>query len=154
MRIAFVCMGNICRSPMAEAVTRQLLVQAGLGAKVQVSSFGTTGYHAGDGADPLTVRALIERGWEPGEHVARHLRPSDLPPLDLVLCSDDSVMEAVLRLSPPDPTRVRLMRSFDPVAPPGAQVPDPYGRSLAAFSATLETIEPACRDLVDSLVSA
>jgi protein-tyrosine phosphatase len=139
---------------MAEAVTRQLLLDAGLDSKVQVSSFGTTGYHAGDGADPLTVRALVERGWDPGAHVSRHLRSSDLPPLDLVLCSDDSVMEAVLRLSPPDPTRVRLMRSFDPTAPAGAQVPDPYGRSLAAFTATLETIEPACRGLVASLTTA
>lgn len=152
MRIAFVCLGNICRSPMAERVARRLIEQAGLSASVSVESFGTAGYHVGEPADPQADSALARGGWPSGGHRARRINRADLLGLDLVLCADRSNLADVTALAGgPDPERLRLLRSFDPASPPGADVPDPWGLDDAGFDRCLALIEDACRGLVDGL---
>ena len=149
-----VCLGNICRSPMAEAVARALVAEAGLDGDVMVDSFGTTGAHVGEGADPRALAALSRRGWSLPGHRARQLRASELAAIDLVLCADQANVAAVHRLARPDAGRVRLLRSFDPGATPGDdEVPDPWGGDDLAFDLALGRIEAACRGLVGHLAA-
>lgn len=153
MRIAMVCHGNICRSPMAEAVARALLAKAGLGDEVVVESFGTSREHAGEGIDPRAAAALARRGWSMSGHHARQLRAADVALTDLVLCADRANLRDVLRLGVGD-AEVRLLRSYDPDAAAGDQeVPDPWFGSDADFDRALDLIERACHGLVGQLTA-
>lgn len=143
---------------MAEAVTRDLIAAAGLEGEVTVESFGTTGYHAGASMEPDAAATLVAHGWEPGNHRARQLTAVDLERLDLVLCADRSNLQAVRALSSRAKGSVHadivLLRALDPVAPEGAEVPDPYLEGTAAFERSLAVIEPACRALVERLAAS
>lgn len=152
-RVLMVCLGNICRSPMAAAVATALLDDVGLAGAVEVESYGTSGYHRGERADPGAEAALRRRGLTAAGHRARQLTVADLTRADLVLCADRANLAAVRRLlGDRVGPEVRLLRSFDPSAGPDAEVPDPYGGDDAEFDRTLDSIEAACRGLVDELV--
>ena len=140
---------------MAESVARAMLDEAGLSASVSVESFGTAGYHEGEGADPGADAALARRGWPSGRHRARRLRRADLDGLDLVLCADRSNQADVLAIAGPAAHRdhIRLLRSYDPGAEPDAAVPDPWGQNAAGFDRALDLIERACRGLVTELAA-
>lgn len=149
-----VCLGNICRSPMAAAVAAALVDKAGLGEQVSVESFGTAGYHVGEAPDPAAVAALRRRGWPVGRHVARRIRAGDIEAADMVLCADRSNVADLARLvrDPSQRTKVALLRSFDPASGPVDQeVPDPWGGDESDFDACLDLIERACRGLVGRL---
>lgn len=141
-----MCLGNICRSPMAEAVARTILDKAGLSGAVQVESFGTAGYHAGQGADPQAEAALARHGWPSTGHRARQIHRGDIDRLDLILCADRSNVKAVRALGAPA-EKVRLLAGEQ-------EVPDPWGLDDAAFDQALGIIESACRDLVRGLAPA
>lgn len=148
-----VCLGNICRSPMAAAVAASMVDAAGL--EVTVESYGTAGYHDGEAADARADAALRRRGWPAGDHRARQLAAAELRRLDLVLCADRDNLRAVRRLAPDGGDKVRLLRSFDPQACPGDdEVPDPWSGDDAAFDEALTLIEAACRGLVRQLAAA
>jgi len=148
MRILFVCMGNICRSPTAEGVMAKLLRDTGLEARVAIDSAGTGGWHAGELADPRTRAAAKQRGLEL-THRARQLTKHDLDRFDLFIAMDEDNLGHISRLvgartSP----MVRLLRSFDPSAPLGAEVPDPYTGGEAGFEHVLDLCERACEGLL------
>lgn len=155
VRVAFVCLGNICRSPMAEAVARSLVAEAGLADRVAVESFGTAGYHAGEPADRQAAAALARRGWSADGHRARRLNAEALAGFDLVLCADEDNLAAVRRLAGPgaDPARIRLLRTYDPALAAAAAVPDPWGLGDREFDRVLAMIEDACRGLVAELAA-
>ena len=94
-----VCLGNICRSPMAEAVASALVRESGLSDLVSIESFGTASYHVGERAHPQAEAALRRRGWPVGDHRARNLRRRDLDRLDLVLCADRANLAEVRRVA-------------------------------------------------------
>jgi protein-tyrosine phosphatase len=152
-----VCLGNICRSPMAAAVAQALVDDAGLSDRVQVESFGTAAYHAGEPIDPRAEAALRRRGWTARRHRARRLRPADVHAADLVLCADHSNEGVVRRLAENGDggdggKKVRMLRSFDPGTDNrDDEVPDPWGGGAEGFDRALELIERACRGLVDEL---
>ncbi len=154
LQVAMVCHGNICRSPMAEAVTFSLLEKYGLSGKVSVESFGTHAYHVGEDADKRAKAALSRHGWPAFVHSARQLRARDMERLDVILCADKNnlthVKQMSKRLSIP-PQEVSLLRSYDPDAGEGSDVPDPYYHGQAAFDEVLEIIESACQYFVESL---
>ncbi len=152
-----ICLGNICRSPMAAAVAGAMVEQAGLSGRVAVESFGTAGYHVGEGADPRADAALRRRGWPAGGHRARRLEPADIAGSDLLLCADRANLREVRRTAGPgtDAAKVCLLRSYDPDATPADdEVPDPWGGGEAAFDLALVMIERACRGLVGQLAAA
>ncbi len=152
-----ICLGNICRSPMAAAVAGAMVEQAGMSGLVVVESFGTAGYHVGEGADPRADAALRRRGWPVGGHRARHLRPADVAAADLLLCADRANLTQVRRAAGTgtDAAKVRLLRSYDPGSSPADdEVPDPWGGDDAEFDLTLIMIERACRGLVGHLAAA
>lgn len=141
-QVLVVCLGNICRSPMAEAVLTTGFERAGLVATVRVSSAGTAGWHVGEDADPHAHAALRARGYRL-QHTARQLTASQLSAADLVLAMDGDNVRAVHRLlvAPADRDRVRMMRSFDPTTHEHAEVPDPYQRGQAAYDEVLVLLE-------------
>jgi protein-tyrosine phosphatase len=152
-----VCLGNICRSPMAAAVSRGLIDEAGLGNRVTVESFGTSGYHIGERIDPGAQAALRRRGWTAASHRARQLGIDEVRAADLLLCADRSNLNAVKRLATSGrdaPSKARLLRSFDPRGRPGDdEVPDPWGGRDQDFDRALAAIERSCRGLVDELAA-
>ena len=152
-RICLVCMGNICRSPMAEAVLRAELDDAGLTGAVAVDSAGTGGWHIGDPMDPRARAALAERGYDGSGHRARRFDPDWFAERDLILAMDEDNL-ADLRAMTPDPetaARIRLFRSYDPTANDDATVPDPYYGGEDGFAYVLDLIESAAKALVATL---
>ena len=149
--ILFVCLGNICRSPLAWGVFRHQARERGVLDRFDVESCGTGGWHAGNGADPRSVAVALRRGI-PLDHVARQLNPaSDFDRFSLVIPMDRANRTDLLRLGA-KPERVRLMRSFDPTAQPingeAPDVPDPYYGGEDGFEKVYEMLERACTGLL------
>jgi protein-tyrosine phosphatase len=150
-RVCFVCLGNICRSPMAEVVMRQQLRAAGLDGQVEVSSAGTGDWHVGETADPRTIEVLGRHGYDGSQHRARQFVRDMFDGNDLVVAMDGNNLSALRRLAPPDRVGdTRLLRSFDPDAD-GPDVPDPYYGGARGFDEALAMVESSCRGLVDWL---
>lgn len=139
LHVTFVCSGNICRSPMAEKMFAHQIAQRGLDDRVRVTSAGTGGWHAGEGADERAVRVLAARGY-PYEHVAAQLDDDHLS-ADLVVALGRNHMRILTQLGV-EPERVRMLRSFDPRSGAHAlDVEDPYYGTLADFEETFTVIE-------------
>ncbi|NMH96406.1 low molecular weight protein-tyrosine-phosphatase [Pseudonocardia acidicola] len=131
---------------MAEKVFAAELAQAGLGDQVTVTSAGTGGWHVGEPADERAAAVLRAHGY-PDAHVARQVDAAVLS-ADLLVALD-SGHRRILQRSVPEPDRVRLLRSFDPAAPDGAEVPDPYYGGPDGFDEVLKMIEAAVPGLLD-----
>jgi protein-tyrosine phosphatase len=145
-RVAVVCLGNICRSPIAEVVLRDRLESAGLGGRVEVLSAGTGGWHVGGPMDERAAAVLTERGYDPSRHRARQVDPDWLGTLDLVLAMDEQNhrdLEPVV-----DPQRLRMFRDFDPEAGDDRDVPDPYFGGDDGFGDVLAIVERTADCLV------
>jgi protein-tyrosine phosphatase len=153
-RICVVCLGNICRSPMAEVVLRDELAAAGLAGKVDVESAGTGDWHVGEAMDAGASAELSRRGYDGSGHEARQIQPSWLADYDLLLAMDRSNLAGLQRMATGDSElagRIRLLRSFDPAAPRQAEVPDPYNGGPEEYAQVFDLIEPAARNLAAQL---
>jgi protein-tyrosine phosphatase len=149
-RILFVCLGNICRSPAAEAVFRHLVEQAGLGERFAVDSAGTGAWHVGEQADRRMRAAARSRGIDVTS-VARQVTADDFDTFDHILAMDDDNLRALRRLAPPNHrAKVRLLRDYDPEGP-GEDVPDPYYGDTEHFDEVLDIVDRAGRALLDEL---
>jgi protein-tyrosine phosphatase len=152
IHLSFVCLGNICRSPTAEAVMRHLIKEEGLEQKVLLDSAGLGDWHVGQARDSRS-QAVGRRRGIPLEGVARQFQPSDFARFDYVLAMDRQNRDGLLDLAPDDEARskVRLLRSFDPAAPPEAEVPDPYYGGPQGFDQVFDICEAACAGLLEHL---
>jgi len=152
-RICLVCMGNICRSPMAEVVLRTELAEAGLDGAVEVDSAGTGDWHEGEPMDPRAEAALAARGYDGSRHRARRFDPAWFADRDLILAMDKANLANLREQAPGEETasRIRLFRSYDPSAGPGATVPDPYFGGGDGFEQVLDLIESAAKSIVVNL---
>lgn len=152
LRLCFVCLGNICRSPIGEGVMRHLLREAGLEPQVEVDSAGTAGYHAGEPPD-ARARAAGRRFGVEVTGTARQFRRADFARFDYVLAMDRTNFEDLSELSPDAAARqkLHLLRSFDPEAPPGASVPDPYYGGDDDFDDVVRICLSACSRLLERL---
>ena len=154
-RVAVVCSGNICRSPMGELLLREAFEEAGLGPLVEVDSGGTTSWEVGSPADRRTLAVLRQHGHEDfggSRHRARQVDGSWLVDRDLVLAADSGHVHDLLRLARSDGERakVRLLRSFDPGATAAGdlEMDDPwYGRD-GAFEQTYAEVQAAVPGVV------
>lgn len=152
VRISFVCLGNICRSPTAEAVMRHLVREAGLQDCVVIDSAGTGDWHVGEPRDRRSSAVGRRRGI-PLAGRARQFVPADFERFDYVLAMDGQNLDNLRRLAPDAAARakVRLLRSFDPRSPQGADVPDPYFGGDRGFDEVFDICEAACRGLLADL---
>jgi len=149
-RILMVCTGNICRSPTAEAVLRQKLVEAGLADRVTVDSAGTHSYHVDSPPSPPAVKAAKKRGYDLTSLRARKVRPEDYLQFDLMLAMDRGHQALLAYEQPPgSPAKIRLFMDFAPGGPD--EVPDPYGGSRRDYEKALDLIESAMPGLIAAL---
>jgi len=149
-RVCCVCLGNICRSPMAEVVLRARLAEAGLAGKVVVDSAGTGDWHVGDPMYRGARIQLEQRGYDGSAHRARQIRPSWLAERDLILAMDALNLAGLRRLA--GGAADHRIRLFGEVADlHGADVPDPYGGNQAEFARVLDMLESGVSRLVDQL---
>ena len=142
-RVLFVCSGNICRSPTAEAVLRGLVEDAGLDDEIEVDSAGTGSWHVGEPPDERARAAAARRGITL-TGTARQIDPSDFDEFDLLLAVDEENLHRMRRIAPPGSgDRIRLLDDVD--------VPDPYYGGPYGFDNVLDQVDAACRRLLDEL---
>jgi protein-tyrosine phosphatase len=150
-RILFVCTGNICRSPSAEAVLRQLAEQAGLADRLEIDSAGLGDWHVGEAPDPRARDAVAARGYRMDGQVARQVTPEDFARYDLVLAMDSGHWKELKRLCPPD--RRQRLHQFLEFAPEVRRqdVPDPYYGDARGFELMMDLVEAGARGLLAQL---
>lgn len=150
MRVLFVCLGNICRSPTAEGVLRHQLTEAGLAEVIEVASAGTGDWHVGNPPDNRTRRAAQLRGYDLSAQRAQQVSVEDFNRYDLILAMDKSNLSNLQAMRPGHASAELdlFLRRYE-----GAldEVPDPYYGGEQGFEHVLDLIEAACRGLVIEL---
>lgn len=150
MKVLFVCLGNICRSPTAEGVFRRTLEQAGMADAVQIDSCGVGNWHIGKAPDARAQQAALLRGIDLSGLRARQLSEQDFHDFDYVLGMDQDNLRAMRDLKPANSqAHVGLLLDF--AGTPGAEVPDPYYGGDEGFESVLNMIEAASEGLIRHL---
>jgi protein-tyrosine phosphatase len=152
-RVCLVCLGNICRSPMAEVILRAELDRAGLSDRVEVDSAGTGDWHVGAAMDRGARAELSRRGYDGAGHRARQFEASWFRRYDLVAAMDGSNLDRLRRSAPDQQAadRIAMFRSFDPGAAADLEVPDPYGGGPEDYALVFDLVQPAARGLAGQL---
>lgn len=153
IRLQFVCLGNICRSPLAKAVFRDKVEEAGLEEQFEIASSGTSHYHVGEKADRRMRKTAERHGVSLEEHRASQFGAEDLEAYDHVFAMDKSNLKDILHLDEEDEYggKVRLFREFDP-EPDDYQVPDPYHGGRQGFENVYDIVERTSEMLLHRLV--
>lgn len=145
IKVLFVCLGNICRSPMAEGIFRDVIKKAGLEREVMVDSAGTHGYHIGEPPDPRAQSTTARHGISIADLRGRQVEAEDLKSFDYVLAMDDENLANLRRL--PGSARVRLFLEFA-CATSTREVPDPYYGGPGGFDRVYDLLEDAAQGLL------
>ena len=146
--ILFVCLGNICRSPLAEGVFRAVAAERGLSHLFRLDSAGTGGWHAGSAPDPRSVAIAARHGIDITGQCARKVAPEDFETFDLLLAMDRSNVEELLRMAPDDARR-RIHLFLDYAGVGQRDVPDPYFGGPDGFTDVYRMIREASESLLD-----
>lgn len=158
VRICFVCLGNICRSPTAEGVMARLVADAGLGDVIELDSAGTGSWHVGQPPDDRAAEAARRRGIDLSALRGRQVHAGDFVFFDLLVAMDARNLADLHDLAPEPALRERavLLRSFDPasVARGELDVPDPYYGGADGFDRVLDLVEDACDGLLEHVRTA
>ena len=152
-RIAVVCLGNICRSPIGEVVLTSKLSESGLGDRVEVVSAGTGTWHVGEQIDRRAAAVLAAHGYDPSQHRAKQFGPEWFVDYNLVLAMDERNHQDILRMSAGSTgSRLRMFRAFDPRATDGDRdVPDPWFGEDEGFDTVLAMVERTTNVIVEAL---
>lgn len=151
VKVLFVCMGNICRSPMAEGVFKRFVAQAGLQDLIASDSAGTHHYHIGEPPDPRAQRAASRRGYDLSALRGRQVNRSDFGEFDYLLAMDETNLVTLERLCPSQHAhKLKLLMEFS-TSPALREVPDPYYGEEPSFERVLDLVEQAAQGLLDHL---
>ena len=152
MKVLFVCLGNICRSPTAEGIFRNLVRESGLHHQIQVDSRGTGGWHVAEPPDPRSQETALEFGVDISDLRGAQFSTYDFEQYDLILVMDEGNHRDVLRLArdEEDRKKVDFLLSYSKV-PKSRNVPDPYHGGPEGFRQVYKLIEEACHNLLHSL---
>ncbi len=153
LRVLFVCMGNICRSPAAEAIFREMTHRAGMADKVACDSAGIIGYHSGEKADPRMRKAAQSRGYSI-TGTARQISRSDLDRFDLILAMDRENLAGIRALDSAGDSKakIRMFCEFC-IQHTCEEVPDPYYGGARGFEHVLDLLEDGCSELLRQITS-
>lgn len=156
VRVLMVCMGNICRSPMAEGMLRQRATERGFAVPVEIDSAGTHSYHEGASPDPRAQAAALRRGIDVSRVRARRVVPGDFERFDLLLAMDDDNYAVLLEQAGDlHQHKVRLLLEFAASGSAGnalrRNVPDPYYGGTLGFERVLDLVEEAMAGLLDEV---
>ena len=151
IKILFVCMGNICRSPTAQGVFETLVEQAGLADRIHIDSAGTHAYHIGEPPDKRATQAAARRGVDLTRQRARRVSADDFGAFDYVLAMDSGNLDDLMAICPDQHAeKVQLFLSFANTAPQ-LEVPDPYYGGVQGFERVLDLIEEGARGLLEDV---
>jgi protein-tyrosine phosphatase len=153
VKVLFVCMGNICRSPTAQGVFRKLVGEAGLTEEIHIDSAGTHAYHIGEPPDPRAQETALRRGIDLSDLRARRAAPTDFDEYHYVLAMDQENYHALSDLCPPGrglERRLSLLMDYAPQARL-REVPDPYYGAAGGFEAVFDMVEEAARGLLGEI---
>ena len=151
IKVLFVCMGNICRSPTAEAVFRHYVENAGLSGRILIDSAGTHDYHIGDPPDLRTQRAAQQRGYDMSALRGRQVEPEDFRRFDYVLAMDSANLGILQRIAPPGAdTQAKLFLEYGRHHAE-REVPDPYYGGADGFERVLDMVEDAAQGLLQEI---
>jgi protein-tyrosine phosphatase len=151
VKILFVCMGNICRSPTAQGVFEKLVEEEGLGNYIRIDSAGTHAYHVGDRPDNRATLAASRRGIDLSNQQARRVQQEDLAVFDYIVAMDSSNYRELLEYCPPgNESKLRMFMEYAPDLPE-QDVPDPYYGGPNGFERVLDLIEEAAMGLLASI---
>ncbi len=152
IRVLFVCMGNICRSPSAMGVFAHLVEAAGLVDRIAIDSAGTLDYHAGDPPDPRAVQAAASRGVDISGLRARQVGKQDFARFEYLLAMDHDNMDYLRRICPAGfADRLHLLLDF--ASADDVEVPDPYYGGARGFEHVLDLLEDSARGLLEEIRS-
>ena len=148
-KILFVCLGNICRSPLAEALFKKHLTESGLSDKYYADSCGTASYHIGDQPDSRSRANARENGLE-YSHLGRQIDQNDFDEFDMIVPMDISNMNNLKDLGHDGKAEIKLMRDYD-LGHEGSDVPDPYYGGPRGFQNVYDILDRSTKNLLDSL---
>jgi len=151
IKVLFVCLGNICRSPTAHGVFQQLVDEQGVGRQIQIDSAGTHAYHVGKSPDARSQKAALARGVDLSALRARQVCPEDFDEFDYVLAMDESNLENLREICPAG--QAAKLELFLKLAPqlPEQEVPDPYYGGGSGFEHVLDLVEAASKGLLEDI---
>ncbi|HEY0655024.1 MAG TPA: low molecular weight protein-tyrosine-phosphatase [Chryseosolibacter sp.] len=152
-RVLFVCLGNICRSPLAEAIFKHKLKQRGLEKQIEADSCGTSNYHIGDNPDPRTLANAKKNGVSI-DHCGRQLTAEDLDKFDYILAMDSSNFNNIHRLLKDEKhkPKIQMMRDYDPQGK--GDVPDPYYGGEKGFQEVFDILDRTLDQFLDKVVAS
>lgn len=152
IEVVFVCLGNICRSPSAEAVMVSLVEQAGLSDKIHCDSAGTSGHHDGETADPRSIAHGKKRNYDLTSISRKFLGKKDFERFDYIVVMDDQNLKDVLQQDVDKSYRGKVFRMVDfSSSKKHNKVPDPYYTGADGFEVVLDILEDACRGLLSQI---
>lgn len=155
VKVLFVCLGNICRSPAADGVFHAIVKEEGDESRFDIDSAGTQGYHAGDLPDRRMRQHGLRRGYD-FNHVCRKVTPDDFDNFDLIVAMDNSNFDNLRHMALTDTQRdkvVKMAEFLDGVYARWDCVPDPYYEGAEGFELVLDLLENGCRNLHNLLIS-
>ena len=154
-KVLFVCLGNICRSPSAEAVMKALVEKKGLADKFEIDSAGTAGYHSGEPADQRMQRHAVNRNYNLTSISRKVNARVDFDYFDYIVAMDDQNVEDLEMMAQNDVQRAKISKMTDYCRTyTHTSVPDPYYGGAAGFELVLDLLEDACEGLIEHIENA